>query len=59
MVFVPISSSNVSDFDRASPEFKERYARETRIILKNLGRRRKLTKNQKRLIKEIRKKINQ
>ena len=44
--------------DWASPEFKERYARETRIILKNLGRR-KLTKNQKVLVKKIREKINQ
>ncbi len=46
---------NVKDLDTGSAKFKDKYTKETNFILDNLKR--KLTPVQKKIIKEIRKKV--
>jgi (p)ppGpp synthase/HD superfamily hydrolase len=47
---------NVSDLDKVSKKFKEKYIEETNYILNNLDR--KLSKTHEKLIRQIRDKIN-
>lgn len=50
---------NVSDLNTSSKEFRKRYKRQTEEILSKLKKQRKLTNTQKRLIKEIEKKLKE
>ena len=50
---------NVSDFKTASPEFVKSYSKQTNYILDELEKNRKLSNTQKRLVGDIRKKMNE
>jgi (p)ppGpp synthase/HD superfamily hydrolase len=48
---------NVSDLNNCSKEFKEKYTKETKFILKEIEKKRKLSDTHKKLIKQIKEKI--
>ncbi len=50
---------NVSDLESAKPKFVERYKKETAFILDKLEHSRKLSFTQKRIAREIRKKLKE
>jgi len=49
---------NVSGLNKATKKFKEKYIEETNYILDNLEKKRKLSETHKKLIKKIRRKLN-
>lgn len=48
---------NVSDLEHSSKEFRDRYKKETKEILKNLEENRKLSETQQKLVNEIKLKL--
>ena len=50
---------NVSDFKTASPEFVKSYGKQTNYILDELEKKRKLSSTQKKLVNDIRKKMEE
>jgi (p)ppGpp synthase/HD superfamily hydrolase len=50
---------NVTDLKEGDKDFKKRYSKETKFILDNLEKERKLSNTHKELIKQIREKINE
>ena len=49
---------NISDLHKSSPEFRERYTKETKNILEQLSASRQFTKSQQRIINQIYKKLS-